>query len=390
MGAAVREAQTRISGLRQNRQETSQQLEQAGRELSAERARYASIEQILRERAYTADAVQKLFSANGEGESRGFRAVGLLADYAEVQEEYETAIEQFLREELEYVVVESFDHARAGVALLREHVGGRATFFVDSIGHLGAGDPEIGSDSSMPGNFIARLDRLVEFREPLGPATKRYLTKLRTTYLVETAAIAERMAAENPHSYFLTLDGTCYHDRMVSGGRKSDAGPLALKRELRQHETEAARLERVVEERQAEIERIESAIAAGEAHLAETGAQHMQAEKSLVAASHQREQAGNEFRRVEQQLGTERDEITRLRGEAEGARQRAEQARLEHAESLRLRAAAETEAAEVSRNAFDFAARFAGNAGARRNAPRRDGRHGRAPRERRIFARQSR
>jgi len=348
MGVAVREAQTQLSGLRQNRQETSQQLEQAGRELSAERARYASIEQILRERAYTADAVQKLFSANGEGELRGFRAVGLLADYAEVQEEYETAIEQFLREELEYVVVQSFDHARAGIALLREQVGGRATFFVDSMGHLSPSDAEIGSDSSMPGNFIARLDRLVEFREPLGPATKRYLTKLRTTYLVETPVIAERMAIENPHSYFLTPDGTCYHDRMVSGGRKSDAGPLALKRELRQHETEATRLAHMVEARQEEIERIESAIAACEANLAEAGARHMQAEKSLVAVSHQREQAGNEFRRVEQQLGAERDEIARLHGEAEAAGQRAEQARIEHAESLRLRAMAETEAAEVA------------------------------------------
>ncbi len=115
IGATVREAQSRLAGLRQTQQETSQQLEQVRQELSAERARHASIEQILRERAYTADAVQKLFNANGDAASRGFRALGLLADYAEVQEEYETAIEQFLRDELEYVVVESFDQARAGV-----------------------------------------------------------------------------------------------------------------------------------------------------------------------------------------------------------------------------------------------------------------------------------
>ena len=182
--------------------------------------------------------MQKLFNANGDGASRGFRAVGLLADYAEVQEEYETAIEQFLREELEYVVVESFDQARAGVALLREEVGGRATFFVDSVGTLDVDKMENGA--SMPGNFIARLDRLVEFREPLGPATKYFLKKLRTAYIVESIAIAEQMAHDNPHSYFLTPDGTCYHGRTVSGGRKSEAGPLALKRELRQHESETA------------------------------------------------------------------------------------------------------------------------------------------------------
>ncbi len=257
IGAAVRESQATLASLRHAQQETSQQLERTRQELSAERARHASIEQILRERAYTADAVQKLFNASGSAQSdpsrASFRAVGLLADYAEVQEEYEAAIEQFLREELEYVVVESFDQARAGVALLRDEVGGRATFFVDSTSKLEIDRSESDGVSSMPGNFIARLDQLVEFREPLGAATKFFLTKLRAAYLVESAAVAERMARENPHSYFLTPDGTCYHGRMVSGGRKGEAGPLALKRELRQHETEAARLEQSAVEQQREL-----------------------------------------------------------------------------------------------------------------------------------------
>ena len=32
------------------------------------------------------------------------------------EEQHEAAIEQYLRDELEYVVVETFDHARAGVS----------------------------------------------------------------------------------------------------------------------------------------------------------------------------------------------------------------------------------------------------------------------------------
>src|SRR4029077_21016567 len=89
------------------------------------------------DRSYTADAVQKLFASNqGRDDSDGFRAVGVLADYAEVEQQYESAVEQFLRDELEYVVVQTFDVARAGIALLREEVGGRATFFVDSLRKL--------------------------------------------------------------------------------------------------------------------------------------------------------------------------------------------------------------------------------------------------------------
>ena len=353
IGATVRESQSRLAGLRQTQQETSQQLEQVRQEFSAERARHASIEQILRERAYTADAVQKLFNANGDAASRGFRALGLLADYAEVQEEYEAAIEQFLREELEYVVVESFDQARAGVALLREDVGGRATFFVDSARTLDVDKMENGA--SMPGNFIARLDRLVEFREPLGPATKYFLKKLRTAYIVESTAIAEQMAHDNPHSYFLTQDGTCYHGRTVSGGRKSDAGPLALKRELRQRESETARLEVLASEQQANLARLEEEICGRRnAACRAASSQQMEAEKSLVAATHQRDEARREFLRVDLQLDGEREEISRLRGEAEAARARAEKARLEHAEAVRIRAAAEAEAAEAAGKLADL------------------------------------
>jgi chromosome segregation protein len=352
IGTAVRESQTRLASLRQTQQETSQQLEQVRQELSAERARHASIEQILRERAYTADAVQKLFNANGDAGSRGFRALGLLADYAEVQEEYETAIEQFLREELEYVVVESFDQARAGVALLREEVGGRATFFVDSARTLDVDKMENGA--SMPGNFIARLDRLVEFREPLGPATKYFLKKLRTAYIVETIAIAEQMAHDNPHSYFLTPDGTSYHGRTVSGGRKSEAGPLALKRELRHREAETARLERAAAEQQMELTRLEEETAAGEMQLSTATARQMEAEKSLVSAAHQRDEARREFLRVDLQLDGERGEIARLHAEAEAARARAEQARFELAEAVRVRAAAETEAAQAAEKLVDL------------------------------------
>ena len=348
LGAALRASQTRLADCRGAQQVTAQELKQTREALSAERARHVSIEQILSERAYTADAVQKLFNANGEGEARGFRAVGLLADYAEVQEQYEGAVEQFLREELEYVVVESFDQARAGITMLRDEMGGRATFFVDSLRNLNLQSPEADASLPLPAGVLARLDRLVEFRDPLGPAAKHFLTKLRTAYVVESQAIAEGMARENPHSYYLTPEGTCYHGRMVTGGRQGDAGPLALKRELRQHESEAARLEVVARDQQKELTRLEMEITAGEVEVATAVSEHLESEKSFVAATHTRDQASAEHRRVEQQLAAEQQEIAWLHAEAEAARVRVEQTRREHAEALRSRAAAEAEAAEAT------------------------------------------
>jgi chromosome segregation protein len=346
--AAASQAQAHLAGARRSHQQHSHHLESMRQSLSAERARHASIEKILSERAYTADAVQKLFEANGQAEAGGFRAVGLLADYADVREEYESAVEQFLREELEYVVVESFDYARAGVSLLREEMGGRATFFVDSLRALNLQLPGDDEAPPVPVGVLARLDRLIEFRDPLGPAAKFFLPKLREAYLVESGAVAERASRENPQTYYLTPDGTCYHGRTVSGGRRSKAGPLVLKRELRQHEAEILRLEQAVGEQQAVLASLEQAITWGEQSLTVATAQHLEAEKSLVAAKHRLEQARNELGRVSSALAAERDEIARLRSAAEASRLRAEQARTEHQEALLSRAAAEMQANEAA------------------------------------------
>ncbi len=339
-------AQESLAALRHSQQEASQRNEKLREELSAARARRSSLEQILNDRAYTAEAVQKLFSVNGESESRGFRAVGVLADYAEVEEQYEGAVEQFLRDELEYVVVETFDHARAGVSLLREEMGGRATFFVDSLRHL---KYEPKSDPAMlsSAGIVSRMDKLVDFRDPLGPAAKQFLSKLQDAYLVETAAEAEHLAHANPQNHFVTLDGTCYHGRMVTGGRPGEAGPLALKRELRMHEADAVRLERLSAETHAELTRLENELRRVEAELAQNLAKHVEAERNRVSAFHQLEQAREELARYEQQLAEAEREAARLAAEAEDARSKASGARRLSEQALVSRADAEQQASEA-------------------------------------------
>ncbi|HEV2290017.1 MAG TPA: chromosome segregation protein SMC [Candidatus Acidoferrales bacterium] len=343
----VRAGQEASVALRHSHQEASQRNEKLREELSAARARRSSLEQILNDRAYTAEAVQKLFSANGGSESRGFRAVGVLADYAEVQEQYEGAVEQFLRDELEYVVVETFDHARAGVNLLRDEMGGRATFFVDSLRHL---KYEPKSDPAMlsSAGIVSRLDKLVDFRDPLGPAAKQFLSKLQDAYLVETAAEAEQLAHADPQKHFVTLDGTCYHGRMVTGGRPGEAGPLALKRELRMHEAEAVRLERLTAETHAELTRLEEEQRRVEADLAQNLVKHVEAERARVSAFHQLEQAHEELSRFEQQLAEVEREVARLAGEAEEARARANDTRRLSEQALMSRAGAEQQASEAT------------------------------------------
>ena len=53
-------------------------------------------------------------------------------------------------------------------------------------------------------------------------------------FLADDRAAAQRLAVGYPHLYFLLTDGACYHGQTVTGGKKSGAGPLAMKREARE------------------------------------------------------------------------------------------------------------------------------------------------------------
>ena len=344
----VRNAQARIAELRRQQHEATAHASTSRDALASGRARRASVEQILNERSYTADAVQKLFASSESGdESAGFRAVGVLADYAEVGQEYESAIEQFLRDELEYVVVETFDVARAGIAMLRDEVGGRATFFVDSLRKLNLQPNEPVTPFELERETVSRLDRLVEFRDPLGPAAKQFLPRLQSSFLVKQSEVAERLARDNPAYSFVTPDGTTYQGRVVSGGRPSETGPLGMKRELRSLDAEVLQLERAASEAQAALHHIEEELRASEVTLEQAAAQHVESEKLAVAATLQRDQARGDMVRLGIDLSDCQIELARLRNDAAAAQRRAEAAQQRRGEVSSARAGAEQEIAQA-------------------------------------------
>jgi chromosome segregation protein len=344
---SVAEAQLRIAEGRRDRMEMSSRSDTLRDALAGARARRHALGQLLSDRSYTTETVQKLFSSSSEGTTENFRAVGLLADYAEVEPQYETAVEQFLRDELEYVVVETFDHARAGIALLRDEFGGRATFFVDSLRTLNLSTQEAAVPFSLEAG-VSRLDRLVEFRVPLGPAAKQFLPRLRSAFLVEAPDAAERLARENLSYSFLTPDGTCYQGRAVTGGRSTEAGPLVMKRELRTLEAEESRLEKSLAELQSTIERMESEREQAELSLEQVTAEHVEAGKKVVGATLERDQARGELARLSTELASCQCEVERLRRDAQSARQKSQRAVEEREITLRTREATESELAEAT------------------------------------------
>jgi chromosome segregation protein len=72
-----------------------------------------SLEAVIAEHGYSTESVRRLFQSgvmNG-----GLAPVGVLADFLEVEPRYERVVEDFLRDELNYVVVKSWDAADEGL-----------------------------------------------------------------------------------------------------------------------------------------------------------------------------------------------------------------------------------------------------------------------------------
>jgi chromosome segregation protein len=342
------ELQAKMVDLRAQRETSAKQAEALRDALSSVRARHSTLTQILNDRSYTAEAVQKLFAANERGAGRNFRAVGVLADYAEVEEKHEAAIEEFLREELEYVVVETYDHARAGVSLLRNEVGGRATFFVDSLRNLRLPEYEPIIHFRAEDGVISRLDKLLDFKDPLGAAAKQFLPRLRSAYLTDSVIAAEKLARENPQYAFVTPDGTCYQGRMVTGGRAGEAGPLGMKRELRALDAEVMQLEHQTAEMQTTLENVNAELQAAEQSLEGISAQQLDAERNVFSATHRHQQTQGELTRLSLELTVCQNELSRIRRDVESARNRVARTLQLHSSAAASRAEVESESVRLT------------------------------------------
>lgn len=219
-------------------------VESLSREHSQASARKQALEESLSRHAYSTESVRRLLSVSANGHD--FHPLGVLADFLEVAPGYEEVVEEFLKAELDCVVVEGANEAREGISLLESEGSGRSTFFVRSFSANGHTNTLFQGDVSeareQPG-VVASLRELVRFEERLGLNGGIAFPALANSFVVEDAAVAERLAATYPACHFVTRQGEHYHHRLVSGGKASSAGPLALRRDFRELDRRAAELQ---------------------------------------------------------------------------------------------------------------------------------------------------
>jgi chromosome segregation protein len=329
--------------------ETRHSVERFRSEYSRIKARRDSLAEVLSHRTYTTETVKRLFTAIERDQAHGLKPVGVLADFIEVDPQFERATEEFLHEELEFVVVRDWADAERGIDLLRTDLDGRATFLVEQHEPPSdEGGPSARRPSSEVPGVVTSLSAALRFTNGLSHAPLELLPRVASCFITTDRASAQRLAIEYPECSFLAPDGVSYQGHAVSGGKKTGAGPLALKRELREVSELERRKQAELNAEQSQLVELEKETASLAEQLEVLRTRQQAEEKDVLALDHESRKLAEEFQRVNTRLSSIKLELERIVRDRAAIEERLEldRAQLEAKEAAR---AEQEEALEAAR-----------------------------------------
>ena len=298
-------------------------------------ARLKSLAELEAARASYGDAPRAVLAqANGKVNQQG-----AIADYLEVEAGYERAVEAYLGDLLQHVVVERPEYAAAGFDVVREAGAGRCGFLITSV-RLKP-DPRqsrhrANHDATTPWQHVGPASA-----GPFPTVSSRCLRPSASTAHSPTpsrSAIGDAWIADSYDSAqaasrltavpVVTVDGAVFRGpQLVSGGSRDDArGILETKREIKELreriDVERNALFRLAEETAA----LEGTIATATHAIAALNAEHHKQEKAVVGFEAQLQHAtdetarlalkGEQLARERHQAEEERDALDRRQDEA--------------------------------------------------------------------------
>jgi len=312
--AEIGELRRTIEQKRHEEAETKRQLDSLRSEYASALGKKGSLEAVIAEHGYSTESVRRLFQSGAfQG---GLAPAGVLADFLEVDPRYERVVEDFLRDELNYIVVKSWESADEGLRLLRSDVDGRATFLVhpeDAQARFSFVLDESAHQS--PNAAVLPLKNSIRVLNGFGKSLEVILPKLRDGYIAPDPALARDLALSNPDAFFLSQSGECFHNVTVTGGKQRSEGPLSMKRELRDVLRVLEELEHSLREKEILVLTLGREIKDLTSLLERLEEERREAEKQAMTSGHLLRQLESEMSRVRERLNVSESELQRLAGE---------------------------------------------------------------------------
>ena len=318
LSTRIAEVRTSLEEKRALELECKRHVDGLRAELATAMGKRASVEGLLKDHGYSTESVKRLLKANVlEG---GLAPAGVLADFLEVDDQYEGVIDDFFRDELNYIVVKSWNAAEEGMRLLKSDVDGRATFLVhpnDAQAKFSFAVDE-NAHRAPARESIVPLTRCIRVLNGFGKSLEVILPKLRDGYIAPDSAVARELALENPEAFFLSPSGETFHNVTVTGGKQRTEGPLSLKRELRDISRTVQALEGALRNEELRVQMLAREVAELTGLLERLQDERREAEKNAHSSGVALKQMEAELSRTEQRLHQFRLEMDRIQQQQSG------------------------------------------------------------------------
>jgi chromosome segregation protein len=272
------------------------------------RNRLNTMGELAVRRAYSTEAAQRFFEHVRKLDWSG---IGILADFVDVEPEYEAIVEDFLRFELQYVVVEDLRQARESLSVVREVTKGRLECFVLD-GNGSEPEPPATIDGAVPLISVLRLNDRV----------RRFAGAIRDAYLVDSLEEAWDLSRRHPKLRFVARTGEVACGPVIGWGEHEAHGPLALRREIRELDRSIDRAVRETASREADAARLGDLASEAAALSIQLRRDLQEMEKGLLTYSHRTQSLDMDLARARQRAAVADAENVRYaeeRGELEYA-----------------------------------------------------------------------
>jgi len=296
-------------------EEVRAELDGTQKKLIGHQERLQSLQEIELTHAQYSEGVQSFLSHLKSNQN--VQTGGTLADCIETHHQYERLVEEFLDEELEYILVDSLDEAVQGISELRNLDSGRCTFLTltstngfDKIPAMVAA-PESSSSAGVHGV----LTNILEMKPEVRTAFHRTLPQRAGAVVVSNLDTAFDLAHQYPDCTFVTLEGESLTPRgllSASGGHARKLGLLSLKRQKKDLEG------RVIELQKGQVALEEQERKADEGFLLATQLvdasqeQLRELEKEIIALTHEERHWQVEESRQKKALQVIEEEVEQL------------------------------------------------------------------------------
>jgi chromosome segregation protein len=320
-----------IDHLRNRCGQLRSQLEATHSEREAANHRLASLEDLDAHHAYYSDAVQHVLSPE---QAARINAMGTLADFVEVDAQYERLVESLLGRELQSVLVPTIDDALAGVEAIKSEQLGRMAFLVVGL-HGGEGDPHFKDEKgfietsderreeeteetrfeeiSLVRNSenapmfeleVLRAIDLLGLRPEIRAVVERAFPDRCGAAVVPDIEAALQLSIENPLRVYVTSQGEqVVNGRLiVTASHTKGTSLLGLKREIKQLRVQTSLLGQEEQRLSAELCEAESRLAETEGESSTLDKELRQQEKDSAARDSQLEALQRDLDRARQHV----------------------------------------------------------------------------------------